>query len=100
MKCPNCDSKDTILNGFQNGTQRYKCKKCGHQFRCKEKDITAYYRNRKKVQLAIETMAFPVYDLERIAEKSGLTKRTVRRHINDLLRDDKIIINQVTIINR
>jgi insertion element IS1 protein InsB len=32
MKCPQCDSTQTIKNGHRSGRQCYKCKQCGRQF--------------------------------------------------------------------
>ena len=32
-KCPKCESKDVVKNGFiHNGNQNHKCKACGRQF--------------------------------------------------------------------
>ena len=30
--CPNCECNSIAKNGFRNGVQRYKCKKCKTQF--------------------------------------------------------------------
>ncbi|WP_442944514.1 IS1/IS1595 family N-terminal zinc-binding domain-containing protein [Nostoc sp.] len=32
MKCPRCDSTQTIRYGYQHGKQSYKCSSCGTQF--------------------------------------------------------------------
>lgn len=32
MKCSRCGSENSVKNGFVNGCQRYKCKRCGCQF--------------------------------------------------------------------
>ena len=32
MKCPNCNSPETIKNGRRKERQSYKCKQCGRQF--------------------------------------------------------------------
>lgn len=32
MKCPRCNSENTVKNGFAANKQRYKCKRCGCQF--------------------------------------------------------------------
>jgi late competence protein required for DNA uptake (superfamily II DNA/RNA helicase) len=32
MQCPECAHPHTVKNGHTRGKQRYKCKKCGHQF--------------------------------------------------------------------
>lgn len=32
MHCPNCSKRKYIKNGFIGACQRYKCKKCGHNF--------------------------------------------------------------------
>ena len=32
MKCPNCNSNQTVKNGQRKGRQCYKCKQCGRQF--------------------------------------------------------------------
>ncbi len=32
MKCPNCNSNQTVKNGERKGRQSYKCKQCGRQF--------------------------------------------------------------------
>ncbi len=32
MKCPDCDSNQTIKNGHRKGRQCYKCKQCDRQF--------------------------------------------------------------------
>jgi transposase-like protein len=32
MKCLNCNSNQTVKNGYRKGRQCYKCKQCGRQF--------------------------------------------------------------------
>ncbi len=32
IKCIKCGSTEAVKNGFANGWQRYKCKKCGYQY--------------------------------------------------------------------
>ncbi len=42
--CPKCESTNIVKNGFKNGTQRYKCKKCTTFFSISTNTITSGLR--------------------------------------------------------
>ncbi len=59
LKCPKCDSVDTVRNGIVNDRQRFRCKKCNYNFTVDKlgKGISTYYVI-KALQLYIEGVSF------------------------------------------
>ena len=54
IKCKNCQSQKTTLNGKARGRQRYKCKECGYNF----VEGHAHYSDKKKAKKALVVMLY------------------------------------------
>ncbi len=59
LKCPKCDSLETVKNGIIKDRQRFRCKKCDYNFTVDKlgKGISSYYVI-KALQLYIEGVSF------------------------------------------
>lgn len=74
-KCPACKSSHTVKNGKRNGTQMYKCRNCGHQFRnisspAEEEIWNLYLRGKQTIK-----------ELSQTFDKS---ESTIKRRLNNV----------------
>lgn len=78
ISCPSCKSKKNVKNGKINGNQRYRCSKCGVNFRDTTGKTIHHLHLKSKLQAYIECMNQGL-SLRKTAKKVDISLRTAFR---------------------
>ena len=76
LKCVKCGSVEAVKNGFVNGWQRYKCKKCGYQYTKQSPQGQSIF-----VQILASTLFLVGFTKREIARIVGVSAMSVVRWI-------------------
>lgn len=100
--CPTCNSNQYIKNGKENGSQRYRCKKCRRNFRSTSQ--SSIYRLKKKT--AVQTYISCLHQgltLRHAAKESNISLKTAflwrHRFLSALKQQPRQTINQHSLIS-
>ncbi len=76
LKCIKCGSVEAVKNGFVNGWQRYKCKKCGYQYTKQSPQGQSIF-----VQILASTLFLVGFTKREIARIVGVSAMSIGRWI-------------------
>lgn len=91
MKCSRCGSENSVKNGFVNGCQRYKCKRCGCQFTRPDKR-----KNHLKERQLVALLYASGLSMNKIASIVGVSVQSVSRWLHSVYNNKNIDLPNVS----